>query len=343
MATILSQRSSNLSTFNAIAINYSTLSGSTITNASTLTTSSITYTSILSHTLVTSTLTLNSTMVSLGQSTNQTLSGTYGNSVAIGSQAGASGQLLNAVAIGSQAGQTNQGQNSVAIGYLAGQTNQAASTIILNASGTALNATIPGFFVSTIASYTTSSASMSLLAYGTDNQIAQTTNAITLLSSGYVGIGTTNPTSALQVIGNIAGTTKTFDIPHPLYPNTNKRLVHSAIEGPRCDLIYRGTTVLNNGIATVYIDTQCTYDPTCAMEQGTFTALCTNPQFFLQNMTGFDQVIGSIQGTILTITCQNTSSMDTINWMVVAERADSFIKQWDRTNANGYLITQYST
>jgi hypothetical protein len=182
-----------------------------------------------------------------------------------------------------------------------------------------------------------------LLAYGTDNQLVQTTNAITLLSSGYVGIGTTNPTSMLQISGSLAKGSGTFDITHPLYPNTNKRLVHSFIEGPRCDLIYRGTTVLNNGIATINIDIQCTYDPTCSMDQGTFTALCTNPQCFLQNMTGFDQVIGSIQGTILTITCQNTASMDTINWMVVAERADSFIKKWDRTNANGYLITQYST
>ena len=263
-----------------------------------------------------------------------------GYTVAIGSQAGASTQMQNAVAIGTQAGLYNQGTNSIAIGAYAGLV-QAGNSIILNASGQTLNTTIPGFFVSPISAYTQSSASMSLLTYGADNQITQTTGAITLLSSGYVGIGTTNPTSALQVIGNIAGTTKTFDIPHPLV--TGKQLVHSAIEGPRCDLIYRGITVLNNGTATVYIDTQCTYDPTCAMDQGTFTALCANPQYFLQNMTGFDQVIGTIQGAILTITCENTASMDTIHWTVVAERKDSFIKQWDRTNANGYLITQYST
>jgi hypothetical protein len=27
--------------------------------------------------------------------------------------------------------------------------------------------------------------------------------------------------------------------------------------------------------------------------------------------------------------------------MVIAERADPFIKQWDRTNPDGYLVTQY--
>ena len=260
-----------------------------------------------------------------------------GYSVAIGSQAGASNQMQNAIAIGTQAGYVNQEQSSIAIGAYAGQNFQAANSIVLNASGQALNAYYPGFYVAPIATY---NATTSLLAYGTDNQITQA-NAITLLSSGYVGIGTTNPTSVLQVVGNIAGTMKTFDIPHPL--SAGKRLVHSAIEGPRCDLIYRGTTMLNNGTATVYIDTQCTYDPQCSMDQGTFVALCTNPQCLLQNMTGFDAVNATIQGTVLTITSQNPSSMDMIYWMIIAERKDSFIKQWDRTDANGYLITQYST
>ena len=271
-----------------------------------------------------------------------TLNNNYsGYSVAIGSQAGVSNQMKNAIAIGQQAGIYNQEQSSIAIGAYAGLI-QVANSIILNASGQGLNSYYSGFYVSPISTYTMSpSASLSLLAYGTDNQITQTTGAITLLSSGYVGIGTTNPTSALQVIGNIAGTTKTFDIPHPL--SAGKRLVHSAIEGPRCDLIYRGTIALNNGSATVNIDAQCTYDPTCAMDQGTFVALCANPQCLLQNMTGFDAVNASIQEGILIITCQNLASTDMIHWTIIAERKDSFIKQWDRTNANGYLITQYST
>jgi len=33
--------------------------------------------------------------------------------------------------------------------------------------------------------------------------------------------------------------------------------------------------------------------------------------------------------------------MDVVNWIVVAERQDSFIKGWDRTDEEGYLITQY--
>jgi hypothetical protein len=48
-------------------------------------------------------------------------------------------QGINAVAIGSSAGQYNQGENAIAIGNSAGYQAQAARTIILNATGTALN------------------------------------------------------------------------------------------------------------------------------------------------------------------------------------------------------------
>lgn len=78
------------------------------------------------------------------------------------------------------------------------------------------------------------------------------------------------------------------------------------------------------------------------MEHGTFEALCANPDVFLQNRTGFGRVIGTIKGAILTITCENNTATDLISWMVVAERADPFIKQWDRTDNDGYLITEYT-
>ena len=158
--------------------------------------------------------------------------------------------------------------------------------------------------------------------------------------TGNVGIGTSNPTSKLQVNGSLAKSSGTFDIGHPLYPDTNKRLVHSFIEGPRCDLIYRGKTTLVNGTAVVNIDKECTHSPECAMDEGTFEALCDNPQIFLQNNQSFDRVRGVIAGATLTITCETPAAVE-IEWMVIAERADPFIKQWDRTNPDGYLITQY--
>jgi hypothetical protein len=148
-------------------------------------------------------------------------------------------------------------------------------------------------------------------------------------------------TGNLSITGALSKGSGTFDIEHPLYPNTKRRLVHSFIEGPRCDLIYRGTVVLINGSATVYIDKQCTYAPENAMDDGTFEALCANPQYFLQNMSGFNRVIGSIYKSILTITCESNTATDMISWMVVAERKDPFVKNWDRTDSNGYLNTQY--
>jgi hypothetical protein len=76
------------------------------------------------------------------------------------------------------------------------------------------------------------------------------------------------------------------------------------------------------------------------MDEGTFEALCDNPQIFLQNNKTFDRVRGVIAGATLTITCETPAAVE-IEWMVIAERADPFIKQWDRTNPDGYLVTQY--
>jgi hypothetical protein len=106
-------------------------------------------------------------------------------------------------------------------------------------------------------------------------------------------------------------------------------------------LIYRGKTTLNNGTAIVDINKECTQSPECAMDDGTFEALCVNAECFLQNKSGFTRVIGSISGGNLTITSENSNCNDTIVWMVIAERTDTFIKEWNRTNQDGYLITQY--
>jgi hypothetical protein len=147
----------------------------------------------------------------------------------------------------------------------------------------------------------------------------------------------------IQISGALSKGSGTFDIEHPLYPGTQKRLCHSFVEGPRCDLIYRGSKTLVGGQAIVDINKECTFRPEDAMDHGTFEALCANPDVFLQNRTGFARVIGSITAGTLTITCENASSSDTISWMVVAERKDSFIKKWNRTDEDGYLITQYNS
>lgn len=190
-----------------------------------------------------------------------------------------------------------------------------------------------------IGSGSTTLSFMTCVDYSANSGNPQT--RIFIANDGKVGIGTITPNATLQVNGSLAKSSGTFDIGHPLYPDTNKRLVHSFIEGPRCDLIYRGKTTLVDGSAVVNIDKECTHSPECAMDEGTFEALCDNPQIFLQNNQSFDRVRGVISGATLTITCENPASV-VIEWMVIAERADPFIKQWDRTNPNGYLVTQYT-
>lgn len=72
--------------------------------------------------------------------------------VAIGYTTAQITQRTGAVAIGWSAGQTNQGANAIAIGYRAGFTNQNASSIVLNASGVALEAPGAGLFVNPVRS-----------------------------------------------------------------------------------------------------------------------------------------------------------------------------------------------
>lgn len=59
-------------------------------------------------------------------------------------------QSVGAVSIGYGAGEINQGAMAVAIGYKAGWNTQAGSSIVLNATGYALNTSTSGFFVDPI-------------------------------------------------------------------------------------------------------------------------------------------------------------------------------------------------
>jgi hypothetical protein len=105
------------------------------------------------------------------------------------------------ITLGNQAGLINQALNTVAIGNQAGQTNQSANSIVLNASTAAVNAYSQGFYVAPIAlSGSSSMSSFSVLGYGADNQIVQSSSFF-IGANGNVGIGTANPGSLLNVYG----------------------------------------------------------------------------------------------------------------------------------------------
>ena len=143
-------------------------------------------------------------------------------------------------------------------------------------------------------------------------------------------------TSGCQVNGTFSvSSTKNFKISHPLPEKTETHdLVHSSIEGPQADLIYRGVVDLVDGTATVNVDTAG------RMTQGTFVALCTNVSCFTSNETDWTAVKGSISGNILTITAQDNTSTATVSWMVVGERKDQDMIDSPATDDNGRLITE---
>jgi hypothetical protein len=139
----------------------------------------------------------------------------------------------------------------------------------------------------------------------------------------------------LVVTGSLSKGSGSFRIRHPLpAKNATHELVHSFIEGPQCDLIYRGSATLVAGSATVNLDTASN------MTEGTWVLLCRDEQVFTSNETGWSSVRGSVSGNILTIECQEVTSTDTISWMVVAERHDEHIKNTDWTDTDGRPIVE---
>ena len=139
----------------------------------------------------------------------------------------------------------------------------------------------------------------------------------------------------VAVGGELSKGSGSFNIDHPLPSKTaTHRLVHSFIEGPQCDLIYRGTATLSSGATTVNLDTSS------GMTEGTWVLLCRGEQCFTSNETGWTSVRGSVTGNILSIECEDGTSTDTISWMVVAERHDTHILETGWTDEDGHPIIE---
>ena len=139
----------------------------------------------------------------------------------------------------------------------------------------------------------------------------------------------------LSVVGALSKGSGSFRIDHPLDSMKDTHdLVHSFIEGPRADLIYRGSVQLSEGTATVDLDDAAT------MTNGTWELLCRDPQVWVQNQDGWTQVRGSVSGSTLTITAQDGDCTDTVSWLVVAERQDEHMMDTNWTDNNGRVIVE---
>jgi hypothetical protein len=139
--------------------------------------------------------------------------------------------------------------------------------------------------------------------------------------------------TSVDVIGALSKGSGSFKIPHPILEGTHN-LVHSFIEGPRADLIYRGKATLVDGQATVNID------ESAGMTEGTFVALNRDIQCWITNDSGWTAVRGSVVGNILTIEAQDSSCNDTVSWLVIGERHDQHMYDTGWTDDDGRVILE---
>src|SRR5210317_2289899 len=142
------------------------------------------------------------TRVKLGFEAGQNTQAVHG--VALGPQAGRTTQGEAAVAVGYNAGLTTQGANAVALGANAGVTNQAANSIVINATGVAVNNTTTNSCV--IRPVRRGNITANVVAYTSTDEIVAESN-VHVDSNGRVGIGKTNPGTALDVVGTVTATT----------------------------------------------------------------------------------------------------------------------------------------
>jgi hypothetical protein len=143
------------------------------------------------------------------------------------------------------------------------------------------------------------------------------------------------PNGDVNVVGAFSKGSGSFRIDHPLPEKRDTHhLVHSFVEAPQADNIYRGKVELVGGTATVNIDT------IAGMTEGTFVALNREIQCFTSNETGWTAVRGSVRGNTLTIEAQDNTCTDTISWLVIGERQDQHMYDTDWTDDNGKVIVE---
>ena len=61
---------------------------------------------------------------------------------------------------------------------------------------------------------------------------------------------------------------------------------------------------------------------------------------YTTNETSWDRVRGSIDGSALTIECENSDCSDVISWLIVGERMDKHIMETSWTDGEGRPILE---
>jgi hypothetical protein len=151
--------------------------------------------------------------VSIGANAGSDYAGA--NAVLIGHGAGADHGVvpgINMVAIGAFAGSENQGNNAVAIGYLAGANNQSQNSIVINATGNALQGGFAGTYIAPIREnsgnitnglyYNVTTKEVTYGATGNAAASYGNANVELLLSNGTLGVSIIPGDDNLYTLGN---------------------------------------------------------------------------------------------------------------------------------------------
>ena len=142
-------------------------------------------------------------------------------------------------------------------------------------------------------------------------------------------------TGGVTITGSLSKSSGSFRIDHPLPALAETHdLVHSFVEAPQADNLYRGKATLVNGRAEVNID------EAAGMTSGTFVLLNREVQCFTTNESDWVHVRGSVSGNILTIEAQDQTATSSISWMVIGERKDKHMYDTDWTDENGKVIVE---
>ena len=199
-----------------------------------------------------------------------------------------------------------------------------------SAAGAAINMTSGSGYLSQILLGTTAAPNHGRIQYnaGTGHMLWCTNDSSTAKME-------LDDAGALSITGALSKGSGSFKIDHPLPAKKDTHhLVHSFVEGPQADLIYRGRASLVDGEVSVNID------DAAGMTSGTFEVLCRDIQAFTSNETGWTAVRGSVAGATLTIEAQDADCTDTISWMVVGERKDQHMFDTGWTDDDGKVIVE---
>jgi hypothetical protein len=252
------------------------------------------------------------------------------------------GGAIDGTVIGGSAPAAISGTTGAFSGNLTVDTN----TLFVDAANkrVSINGTPLGFSVFEIVQGVNKRIATSTAAAYGGNALVGSNDAGSEVAFGIAGSSLTFSTNAtprmtidtagnVNVVGALSKGSGSFKIDHPVKPDTH-HLVHSFIEGPQADNLYRGKVALVNGVATVNLD------EAGRMTDGTFVALNGNVQCFTTNECGWTSVRGNVDGNLLRIEAHDAECADEVSWMVIGERQDANIVAANWTDENGRVIVE---